>query len=301
MARAATTTTKTAAPQDGGGTAVMERPKEGTALSTGNALLPSFMQGSVGAGLENVGSADIETPRIKLLQSNSPELEEFDEAKAGMFWHSVAGISLGRELTIVPIYVDQRAILWRPRESGGGILARADDGMHWNPPNATFDVTLAPKQGGKQVKWSTKPTVIQSRLLEWGTSNPEDPNSQPAATKMYSIVAACPSFGELPPGVITLQRSAIRVAKKLLGQLKLSRAPAFGCKFIMSSTREEGPSGAFYNYKFTPAGFVEDEVDFRNYEQAYMTLREMGLQLRDIDLEPDAEPSDKDDGNQPVF
>lgn len=270
------------------GTAVAER--NNTALSTGNAALPAFMQTTkVGAGLENVGAQDIETPRLKLLQSNSPELEEFEEARAGMFWNSVAQMSLGKELVIVPIYVDQRAILWRPKETGGGILARADDGVNWNPGNTTFDVKL---KNGKMVKWTTKPTVVASRLLEWGTSDPSDENSQPAATKMYSIVAATPGHDYLPPAVITLQRSSVKVAKRFLGQLKLSRAPAFGCQFVMTSVREEGPSGPYYNYKFTAAGFVSDEDAYRQYEAQYMELREMGLRLRDIDLEPEDAATD---------
>jgi len=104
---------------------------------------------------------------------------------------------------------------------------------------------------------------------------------------MYSIVVVTPGMEELPPSVVTLQRSSIAVAKKFLGQLRLSRVASYGCKYIMTSVKEEGPSGSYYNYKFTPAGFVTNEEEFSIYKSYHESLREMGLRLRDIDMESD--------------
>ena len=63
------------------------------------------------------------------------------------------------------ILVDQRYILWRPRWEGGGILARADDGVHWSPANASF--TVKPVKGvNKTAIWNTKRTVEESGLAK---------------------------------------------------------------------------------------------------------------------------------------
>src|SRR5579864_1149163 len=91
------------------------------------AVIPDFMQEQVGLGTERLGSSDAEVPRIKLMQMLSPELEDHDDLKAGDFYHTLTEESLGKEVRITPIFTDVRFVLWRPRKSGGGILARADN------------------------------------------------------------------------------------------------------------------------------------------------------------------------------
>lgn len=256
---------------------------ESRAVARPDDAVPEHMRNMAGMGTERVGAGDIETPRIKLIQGLSPEIQTFEDAKPGQFWHTTAQISFGPDVEIVPVYTDIRAILWRPREAGGGILARSDDGVTWNPANTTFEVKLDRRDGGHVVKWTTKPTVAASRLLEWGSMNPTDPNSQPAATKMYNLVVCLPEYPELGPAVVTLQRSGVKVARKFMGQLKLIRAPSFGCRFIMASLLENGPSGDFYNYSFRANGFVEDEDEFEAYKQWYETFKAQGLTIQDLE------------------
>ena len=253
------------------------------AVATQDAI-PDFMKGQRGLGTENLGQGDIETPRLKLLQAVSPEVEEFDEARPGHFWHSIAECSLGAELRVVPLYIDMRAILWRPRHEGGGILARADDGMHWSPPNATFEVRPYKDRKDFTVKWITKPTVAASGLLDWGSSDPSDSGSQPAATRMYNMAVALPDFPELGIGVVTLQRASISVARKFLGKLKLMSVPSFGCYFNMSSVKNTGAGGdSFNNYKFVAAGHVQDEDEFNAYRELYEAFKAAGLNIKDLE------------------
>jgi hypothetical protein len=144
------------------------------------ARLPAFVQQH--AGLGRLGVGDVEIPRLKLLQSSSPELTEFNNAKQGEFWHSLIDVSFGSTVRICPTYIDWRFILWRPREAGGGILARADDGKHWTPADTEFTFKL---KNGLEVKWRTARTVTASRLDKRGSYNPSDPKSPPAATRIY--------------------------------------------------------------------------------------------------------------------
>lgn len=247
--------------------------------------VPDFMKGKAGLGVENVGAGDVAIPRIKLLQGISPEVLARDDLRAGYFYHTISEESLGRELRIVPVYTDIRAILWRPRHSGGGILARMNDGRHWEPANASFEVVLKKNKEdpGTSVKWYTKKTEAEAGLLSWGSSNPADPNSQPAATKMYNIVAMLPDHPELSPVVITLQRAAVKVAMNFTGKLKLSRAPSYGTVFVMSSLQESRNGDTFFNYKFTADGFVQNKEEFDLYEETYNRFKEQGLQIRDED------------------
>lgn len=252
--------------------------------------VPEHMRAMAGMGTEKIGQGDIETPRIKLLQSNSPELQMFEEAKPGRFWHSIGQFDLGAEITIVPVYTDQQAILWRPRDAGGGILARSIDLTHWSPANATYEVQLDKKDGGARVVWNTSTSVAASRLLEWGSMDPNDPQSPPAGTRMYNVVCALPHMGDdFPPAVMTLQRSGIKVARKFMGNLKLVRAPSFGCRFIVRSVVDTNPNNqTFYNYQFMAAGFVEDRDEFEIYRNYYEAFRQMGLTIQDIEgLQPE--------------
>jgi hypothetical protein len=268
--------------------------------SSTQVAIPDHLKGYAGVGMEEFGLDDMEIPRVKLLQAISDEVQERDDCKAGEFFHTIAEMSLGKDLKIVPILIFKSAILWRPRHDGGGILARADDGENWTPPNGEFTVKPI-KDNARTVTWKTAPTVRASRLLEWGTYDPENPDSPPAATRMINILAYLPDFPDLSPCVITLQRSAIKIGRKLLSKLKLTQAPVFGCEFFVTSTPDQNASGdKFFNYKFEAAGFVQSEQDFAAYLAMHQRFRTEGVRIKDIDglqgedagFGDDAEPDD---------
>ncbi len=240
--------------------------------------LPAFMRKH--AGLGGLGVGGVEMPRLKLLQAQSPELAEFNSAKQGEFWHSLIDESFGSTVRICPVYIDKRFILWRPRAAGGGILARADDGKHWTPADTEFTVKL---KGGHEVKWRTARTVRASHLDKRGSYNPSDPNSPPAATPMYSIVCSFPDRQDLPPAVVILQRAALKAATKLIGNLKILRAPSFGVILEMASLKAKSPSGEFYNYAFEIAGPVEDRAFYEENFAQYRFFIEQGLKVKDLE------------------
>jgi len=254
--------------------------------------LPAFMQEHVGLGSENLGAGDSEVPRLKLMQALSPELEENNGLKQGEFWHTLAEENFGTSVRVTPIWTDCRYILWRPRDAGGGILARADDGRTWSPADTEFTIKL---KSGQEVKWKTAKTVVQSGLDKWGSYNPADPNSPPAATRMYNFVMSFPDRPDLPPAVVTLQRAAIRVARKLIGKLKVTQAPSFGLIFEMTSFKDRNSAGQdFYNYAFKMNGKIMDQDLYKSNYAQYKFFKEQGLQVKDIEGAQDEEvPADE--------
>lgn len=268
----------------------VQNPK-GSALSTG--AMPDFMKGSAKAGMEAAEASDVEIPRLQLLQSVSSEVEDFDDAKAGVFWHNMAEVSLGNDVLVIPVFLEKRYTLWRPRPEGG-ILARSSDGIHWNPSNTGFDVKLKGRK--EMVRWDTSSTIAKSGLMEWGTSDPDDPNSAPAGTLSYNFLMLSPDHLDLGPAVVTLQRSSARVARKLIGKLKMVSAPSFGMLLRMTSTKEEGPEGPFYNYTFKNEGFVLDHELFRNAKDLYDAVSATGLKVKDV--QEDAPSSDGGDSEE---
>jgi hypothetical protein len=238
--------------------------------------LPAFVQERAGLG----GVGEVKISRLKLLQASSPELAEFKNARQGEFWHSQINESFGSIVRVCPIYIDWRFILWRPREAGGGILARADDGKHWAPADTEFTVKL---KSGHELKWRTAGTVAASGLNKRGTYNPRDPNSPSAATRMYSIVCSFPDRKNSPPAVVTLQRAASKVATKLISELKVLRAPSFGVIFEMTSLKAKSQSGEFYNYAFEMIGPVEDRAFYEENFAQFRFFMEQGLKVKDLE------------------
>ncbi len=244
--------------------------------------LPAFVQEHARLGALDAG--DVEIPRLKLLQRSSPELTEFNTAKEGEFWHSLSSESFGSIVRICPIYIDWRFILWRPRQAGGGILARADDGKHWTPPDTEFSVKLG---NGQEVKWRTARTVAASGLDKRGSYNPTDPSSPPAAARMYSIVCSFPDRQGSTPAVLTLQRAAGKAATKLIDILKIQRAPSFGLVFELASFQD---TGEFYNCAFEMVGPVEHRAVYEENFAQYRFFMEHGLKVKDLESAQEDEP-----------
>lgn len=255
------------------------------AVTKGPALpaVPDFMKGKAGRGTEHWQAGDYEMPRIKLLQGISPELTDYDGLKAGMFWHTIAEMQLGEVLTITPLLFSTRYVLWCPRPpiDQGGILARADDGVHWEPPNASFTVKI--DRQGNTVTWKTAETVQKSGLAAFGTSNPADPKSPPAATECEVIVVAIEEYPELSPVALMMQRSALPIARRLKGKLKVSQAPMYGTKFKMTAYDDGAQGQQFKNYRFTADGFVENRERFDAYEKMFENFQAEGVRIRDLE------------------
>lgn len=247
------------------------------------ASVPDFMKQDVGLGVEALGAGDMEVPRLIVLQSLSPEVVDGDE-KPGSFYHTILEEALGKELRMVIVYADIKYILWKPRHEGGGILARSDDGKTWTPPNATFEVKPY-KDQPKVVSWQTKPTVAESGLDKFGSSDPNDPNSQPAATKMWNFVVVLPDHPEMGPMVLTLQRGMADVGRNFSGKLKMSGLPTFGQVYNATVRKENKGSGDFFSLSFNREKILgaDDVEEYEYYKSLYQQFSSMGLNIKDID------------------
>ena len=246
-------------------------------------VIPEFMRGDAGRGLENMDSSDIETPRLLLLHAVSPQVNDYENARPGTYWHNMINEPVGdakNGFEGVILYVDKRAILWRPRPpiDTGGILARSDDLRVWNPSNATFTVKAA---GGGTIEYRTKRSVTESRLLEWGTADPNNPTSGPAATLMINTVLIFPEYPHIPPAVFTFSRSSEPLGRKLMGQVNGSGAPIFGIRFRFRSELVDKGGYKFYMPVFRQAGYVEGKEDYAHYKTLHEALSRSGLKMRE--------------------
>lgn len=236
---------------------------------------------------------DIEIPRIKLLQGLSPEVITGGH-RPGIFFHTIAEEELGSSVEIVVLSHFKRVLLWDPKggTGNGDIIARALDGVHWAPARGEFEVTL---KGGKKVKWHLAPTVKESGLDAWGSSDPDNPNSPPAATPMQCYLIVLPSRPDLGPCLLTMQKSSQAVAKKLNSKLAMSDVPFFARRFIMKVMKDQNKDGQqFNNFEFTMNGYVESEEQVLQYQSLAEKLKPAKIIIKD-------ERGDEDDSGEDDF
>lgn len=263
------------------------------------ASLPAHMRNDVDLGKENIRNEDMDIPRLKLIQGLSKELQLYDDLKAGHFFHSAAETIFDDSFRVVPIYMTREYILWRPLEDGGGILARSTDGVNWNPPAGEFKVKLDRKDGGAEVVWKLAKTVEASGLGNWGTMNPADPNSPPAATLMFNFLLAFPDFPDLMPAVLTFQRSSIKIGRKFLTKLKTVRTPLFGTIFRLSSYDDHNAANQDYkNISIVGDGLVDDPALYEQYKSLWQVMSQRGLNIKDIDSLQNEDDLPGDGGGQ---
>lgn len=286
MAKAAAqgkTTNK--APPPRGGPPPSQRSKGGLIVQDSDAAnLPAHLQDYVGKGMEGMGQEDLARPRLKLLQALSPELDTYNSARPGDFLHTSSGEIISGPFKVTPIFVAKRYLLWNPREAGGGILARSDDGVTWSPPKAKFDVKLDKKDGGTHVTWETAPTVAESGLAEWGSMNPADPNSLPAAVKMYDYVFGFPEYPDFEPAVFSFQRSSWGVGRNLNTNIKtaIARRPMFMLVYTIEAVDDTNSVNQdFKNVRATPAGYLGNNDLIEVYRQHFDALASTGLKIKD--------------------
>lgn len=243
--------------------------------------LPAHLQQYVGqnTGMENIGQDDIATPRLVLLQGLSPQLEEDESLRAGQFFHSGNESGLPGEIEVIPLHIAKAYTLWRPRPEGG-ILARSRDGITWDRLGKWDDVKIL--KGTKTVTWAINNlNVMKSGLAEWGTYDPSNPDSPPASTLAYNMPVLISGYESYGPAVLSMQRSQIKVAKKLLGRLKLQNIPICGLKIPLTSWKDNGPEGPFYNIRFGKFGYVEDEAIFASAKELFDMFAEKGVIVKD--------------------
>lgn len=229
--------------------------------------LPAHLQNAEKRTIGNVDNTDIIVPRVKLLQAISPEVTEND-AKAGTFWHTIAGESLGTKIRAIPIIIRKSYVLWSPRNDERGILARANDGLNWD--NAGMEFTVKPKNSPHQVTYKLGKTVHEKTgdgpaLSEFGSSIPGDPKSPPAAALTYQMLWYFPDFAEMSPAIIINTRSSVKPAQSLISKIEMRPVDARGQVYEIGIVQEKGAEGPFLNYTYKSDGYAtEEEFEFAN-------------------------------------
>ena len=226
--------------------------------------LPAHLQGK--PKVANWGEIDPKQrmlPRLKLLQATSPECATYPgQAIPGQFWHTTLTAMLGTELLGVPLYRRQSYTLWTPKGvpgQDGGVLARAQDAIHWDPPDGVFHVRFP--NNPKIYTWKTAKTVKESGLEAFGSSRPDDPKSHPAATLTFEVLWFLPDFNTL---ALTLNsRGGVKPAKQLFAMVDGKPVSPFNQRYKICSQRTPGPSetgASYFGYVYRSDGYCDAQL-----------------------------------------
>jgi hypothetical protein len=253
---------------------------EVTTVSNDDSQLPAYLQGSNVVNHDNFDSTDVVIPRIKLLQGISPEVEQFNDAKSGNYWHTGLDMSLGSEMRFIVADRRKKYLLQAPIQDGQGILARSDDAKSWDK-TGSWQVKI--KGLKNPVTWEIKDiNVDKSGLTGWGTSIPGDEDSPPAATLFYDYLVFLPDHLDLGPAVISLARSQIKKAKKGLNDkisMHASNGRPMQALIFQAGVIDESSDGqSFKNWTFRSAGFVQDESLFKQMLEYRGALADLKIQ-----------------------
>ena len=263
---------------------------------TGNHALPDYLRGKAKENrIGNIDRTDLIIPRIKLLQKVSTEIEEFEGAKPGEFWHSILNESLGAELLGIPIVMRKTHVLWAPRGDERGILARSRDAIHWDPPEGEFRVKF--KGNMKEYVWKLAPTVVESGLAEFGSSRDDDPQSPPAAALTYEMLWLFPQRMDLGPSIILNTRGSVKTCKNLLSLIDAKPVDHFYQLYSIGSVVDKGPDNVtYFNYSYKSAGFP-DESDGEIARSMFEQYKDIAF--RASDERQDAENPTYPNGGRP--
>jgi hypothetical protein len=258
-----------------------------------SSALPAHLQGAVKEKFGNIDQSDLIMPRVGIIQATSKELDAYDNAKKGEFWHNVANESLGKVLRGIPILVRKSYVLWAPRNDDRGMLARSDDALHWNLPAGT-EFEVQPKNSPHKVKYTLGETVHERvdgypALSEFGSSIPGNSDSPPAAALTYAFLWFFPDYAHMSPAVILNTRSSAKRGKDLISKIEMKPVPSYGQMYDIGITQEQGDEGPYYNFSYVGAGYVEDEGLFQMAQGLYNNLKGAEWKANDESDEPPAE------------
>jgi hypothetical protein len=280
----------------------MTKTEVAVATPADNEKLPAYLQGNGPIQNEdNFDQSDITLPRIKLLQTQSTEMQTYPGiAKLGHFWHTGMDIDLGPQIRFIVCDRRKKYLLVAPITDGQGILARADDALTWDKVGK-FTVKI--KNVKEPQVWEIKNRdVAASGLTDWGTSVPSDEDSPPAATLFYDYLVLLPDHPDFGPAVISLARSSIKPAKKGLNDkiaMHGSNGRPMQALMFDAVAVSAGDAGQEYqNWMFKSAGFVQDEKLFKTAQDYRGALANIIVdQEATVANEGEAGPADTGAGN----
>ncbi len=226
---------------------------------------PSFIKEGDRRGTENITTADIKPPALKIAQGTSKEVKRsepekyIDGLREGEFFNSLTREIYGEgPLTIVIVnQLGHRHVEFDPVDKTKVLDFNVPDG----DPRTQFTTGNV---DGKAVRLKPKATLFYDYLLMVISNGPDGERH------------------EMMTG--SLKSTQLKKAKDLNTILLGSKLPSFAYQFTVTSVPEHKGGNSWYGWRWEPAGFVDEAV----YNEASNLYDRM--QGKKIEVETDGDP-----------
>ena len=192
-------------------------------------------QERVGQGSENVTTADLALPRLKLLQALSPEVTKGSAqyiagAEPGLMMNSLNN-NLFNSLFVINLHYDRKVAVWKKRKFGGGMFG------------------------------SFQTEAEATRALEEKNELVDQYDIVDNPTHLVMLLS---DTGE-PKGVALLDMPSTKskVSRKwnsLIAEQEEAGNPRFGCVWELGVSSEQSPNGQYYNFDVNFVVVAPDEI-----------------------------------------
>ncbi len=243
-----------------------------------------------GQGFESHTRDDYAVPFLGVLQSNSPQIENIADARAGMLINTVTNqVFDGKKgVTFIPVDTQHSMIEWKPREQGGGFVA-----VHKMDSELVKNVKANQEFGKyKSVKGETKSNDLIETFYVYGLLVQED--------------------GSAEQSIITFSSTKIKVYKgwmtKAFGvRINLPNGerppyPLYAHQYHISTVLQKNAKGSFYNLQIdwknkdaVGSRLATKDPLFQQANEFFKIIRESNIKVAyDTVASTDAIPEDND-------
>jgi hypothetical protein len=213
--------------------------------ATGLPIALDDLVGDAGMGLSNVRADDQAIPFLQLLQQLSPQCQKrgaayVEGAEPGMIYNSVSG-QVAEELVVVPVAYLREIVEWRPREAGGGFVAK-------HPVDSPI------------VNSATKNDRGQDIL----------PNGNLLANTAYHYVLVVKDDGTWEQAVVSMASTQLKKSRRwnsMMTSIKLRRKdgtpftpPSFLFRYRLSTEMETRDGNSWFGWSIANIGQIQDSV-----------------------------------------
>ena len=209
--------------------------------------VPVHVKEASGLGNENVTGDHLQTPRVKLLQQMSSEVDENHDAyiqgtKPGNLLNTVTNENYGNEIFVINIHFTEDFVVWRKREKGGGLISTFNTGSE---------------------------AVSHINNLD---GSPED--YEVIQTQSHLLLRKDPETGksENTPFLMDFASSKLRVSREWNTQIQQLGGDRFSSLWKVASVSTANRAGQkFHNLSVKNQGWVLDE-DYAKAKDIYQTI-----------------------------
>ena len=192
--------------------------------------VPAHIRQGEGRGSENVGSKDIQLPRIDLIQALSDQIKKkhdsyIEGAEQGMLFNTLTMELYDEGVSVVPVFFEKQYNAWIDRDSGGGMLG-------------SFD------------------TMVEAENAVAASDKPAEAVETP--THIVYILDA--DGNPVSEATIPMSRSKNKVSRSWNSLIRLNGGDRFSRSYRITAVEDESAKGEYWNFKVTNEGWAGEEV-----------------------------------------